>query len=223
MDEKSDYNPSLDVLKSRFCTLWERCSLAENDTDPAYIWENLIRCYSEPWRHYHNASHLSDCMQQLDLFASHLDDPDAAEMALWFHDAILDPGATDSEAKSAQLFEHSTGTDFSSDFVAKVTHMIRATEHRAPSLDNDTRILCDIDLSSLASPWDKFLNDSSALRAEQAASNDADYYSKKIGFLGALLKRPTIFLSSHFRDRYEAKAKENIQRYIAQLEAGEYT
>jgi predicted metal-dependent HD superfamily phosphohydrolase len=214
---------ALDALKERFFGLWNRYSLPETEADPTLVWAGLIKPYNEPWRKYHTAEHLCHCLQQLDLTSSLMEDPGAVEIALWFHDIILQPGAPDNEGRSAALFKRTAEKHLPPGFVNKVSKLILATEHREPPQGQDARYLCDIDLSSLASPWEQFLKDSAALRAEQPGTADAEFYPAKIRFLSTLLERPTVFLTDYFQARYEGAARENIQRYITQLDADGYS
>ncbi len=210
-------NCSLNALKPRFHSLWDRCSRPANRIGPAIVWSELVQSYEEPWRHYHTAGHLCHCLQQLDLAAALMDDSAAVEIALWFHDIILLPDAADNEEKSAARFRHNAGDSFPPAFVERVSNMILATRHRDLPLEHDTRYLCDIDLSSLGSPWEEFLSDSTAVRAEQPGTADAPFLAAKVGFFNALLERPAIFLTDFFQARYEQSARENIRQYIAQL------
>ena len=220
---KTNSGCSQEKVKARFCELWNRCSLAETGADSIVVWEEIIGHYNEPWRQYHTLEHLCHCLQQLDLTSSLMEDPAAVEIALWFHDTILQPDATDNEEKSAELFKRSAEMHLPPNVVNNVSNLIRATEHRDPPQGQDARHLCDIDLSSLASPWEQFLKDSNALRAEQSGTADAQFYPAKIRFLSTLLERPTVFLTDYFQARFERAARENIRRYITQLEGDGYS
>lgn len=220
---KTNSGCSQEEAKARFCGLWNRSSLTETGTDSIVVWEDIVGAYNESWRQYHTMEHLCHCLQQLDLTSSLMEDPATVEIALWFHDTILQPDASDNEEKSAELFKRTAEKHFPPNFVNKVSSLIRATEHRDPPQGQDARYLCDIDLSSLASPWEQFLKDSNALRAEQSGTADAEFYQAKIRFLSTLLERPAVFLTDYFQARCERAARENIQRYIAQLEANGYT
>ncbi|MEN8108156.1 MAG: hypothetical protein ABFS22_09135 [Pseudomonadota bacterium] len=221
--DRTDTSYSPEALKARFCGLWNHLSLPETGSDPTVVWAELIDSYNEPWRQYHAAKHLSHCLQQLDLASFLMENPVAVEMALWFHDIILQPNASDNEEKSAELFKRTAGKHFSPGFVEEVSNQILATVHGDPPQEQDARYLCDIDLSSIGSPWEQFLKDCAALRVEQSGTADAQFYPAQIAFLNNLRERPTIFLTDFFQARYERAARENIGRYITQLATDGYT
>ncbi|TIU73585.1 MAG: hypothetical protein E5W15_07330, partial [Mesorhizobium sp.] len=65
----------------------------------------LAALYSAEDRHYHGLPHIEAMLALADEYRGLLDDPQAVEAAIWFHDAIYDSRAKDNEAKSAQLAE----------------------------------------------------------------------------------------------------------------------
>src|SRR5262245_48769827 len=90
----------MDDLLPRWRTLWAalglRCS-----ADP--VGEELLRRWSEPWRHYHTLGHLRFCLGELDAASAAPTDRPLLEAAIWLHDAIYDPRAKDNEERSAAL------------------------------------------------------------------------------------------------------------------------
>lgn len=100
-----------------------------------------------------------------------------------------------------------------SDFIAAVVALILVTTHSRQPYAPDHQFICDIDLASFGRPWECFLNDSAAVKAEFQGPDD-DYYRGKKAFLEALLKRPKIFLSDFFNQRHEDQARDNIRRLL---------
>ena len=83
----------------RWTALWPRAGASI----PAGWYERLTAAYAEPHRHYHNQQHIAECLAEFDQ-ARHLAlQPEAVELALWFHDAVYDPKAGDNEEQSAAL------------------------------------------------------------------------------------------------------------------------
>jgi len=212
---------SMATLESRFLALWQRSGLSGRGASPDAAWRALGAGYGAVDRHYHCADHLAFCLEEFDVAHALADEPDAVEMAIWFHDSILVPEAGDNEHRSSVLFDEVASGHFDAAFVASVSSLILATTHRPRDLLPDEQLVCDIDLASLGCSWPRFLADCHALRAESDAAVEA-YRAAKLRFLGALLARPRIFNTDHFHARYEASARDNIGRFSAMLRAGEF-
>jgi predicted metal-dependent HD superfamily phosphohydrolase len=204
----------------RFQALWKRC---EAPVDPRPVFENLWCRYREPHRIYHRCTHLEHCFQQLDLAYTLIQDPDAVEMALWFHDAIYIPGSSKNEKESAELFVRAVGDHFRPSFIRKVYGLIIATTHKELAQESDNQFVTDIDLSSFGVDWGEFQRDTKAVRKEQADSSDAVFYPAHAKFLNSLLGRPRIFGTEFFYGRYEQRARENITRLLVNLVRKGYT
>jgi predicted metal-dependent HD superfamily phosphohydrolase len=217
------YDPEvIDKLRHRFFALWERClndgGADEGTGDPTPVWDLLVRNYSSRGRYYHCIAHLVHCLEQHDLALEKLGDPDAVEMAIWFHDVVLEVQSADNERHSAELFQSLVEGRFEPVFVEKVVALILVTDHKTSPESDDQRLLADIDLSSFALPWKHYLRDTEALRRESRAVPDEHYHAGHRRFLEGLLGRQRIFQSSFFHNRYESRARSNIERYLGHLE-----
>ena len=201
------------LLEQRFTALWCRCLVPGASSDAGAIWSLLVQHYSEPHRFYHDREHLAHCLVELDLAATLVAHPDQVEMAIWFHDVINDPGAKDNEQRSADFFGRLGDTLFDTDFASAVTDLILVTTHRETPSIPDQCFICDIDLASFGCPWECFLRDSSAVKAEFTGTEE-EYYRGKEAFLQAMLGRSRIFLTDFFNQRYEQQARENIGRLL---------
>lgn len=212
---------SMPMLESRFLALWQRCALPERAASPDAAWRALGAGYGAVDRHYHSAAHLAFCLVEFDLVHALAQAPDAVEMALWFHDAVLLPEASDNELRSSALFEELARGQFGADFVVSVSSLVLATTHRFGDLSPDEQLICDIDLASLGCDWPCFLADCHGLRAESGATAQV-YAAAKLRFFDALLARPRIFHTDHFHARYEASARHNVGRFSLMLRTGEF-
>jgi predicted metal-dependent HD superfamily phosphohydrolase len=211
------HGSSVEALRERFRSLWVRCLAPAVESRDGSVFVELARRYSEPRRRYHGWNHLLHCLKQFDLAAALMNEPDAVEMALWFHDAVYDFGAPDNEQKSAELFTQLAERQFSSAFVDKVDALILLTRHQQAPTDWDQRFMVDIDLSSLALDWDTFTRDSENIRQENEHLEDDVFYPKQAGFLESLLARRSIYYSDFFSKLYERAARDNIARFIGRL------
>lgn len=207
--------------QERFVALWNR--IATGGPIPVEaIFVRLSRLYGEAHRRYHTLDHIRHCLEEFDRAKGLIDDPDAVEMGLWFHDAIYRSGARDNEWRSAELFREWSEGFVNPAFGERVRDLILVTTHRAAPAAPDQRYIADIDLSSFGLPWDEFERDGRHIRAEFANVSDEGYYPGHLRFLLSLLDRPTFFLTEHFRRRYERIARANARRVVADLRARGY-
>jgi predicted metal-dependent HD superfamily phosphohydrolase len=208
-------------LSERFSDLWQRCA----GKDAGAVWLKLRTHYQEPHRHYHTLAHIAHCLRELDVARGHIEEFNATEMAIWFHDIIYHYGSRDNEILSAAYFRDVAGASMPAPFVERVSEFIVATQHTGAAGDPAIAIVVDIDLSGFGRPWQGYLADSSALRCEADRVTDDDYYQGKLRFLSELQRWPSLYQSPFFRDRLEATAQANIARYTADLRKqgfGEY-
>ena len=148
-----------------------------------------------------------------------LEQPDAVELAVWFHDVVFEPGQCDNERLSADLYlQHAEGVHPPA-LRALVDRLIMATLHNGdPLTDADAAYMVDIDLSSFGLSWAEFLRDSDNLRRENSSLGDAEYYEKSTGFQNCLLARDRFFRTDFFAERYETRARENLAKYFDELQ-----
>ena len=210
------------MTRERFTALWNRCLVPGASTPALPVYEELLHRYSEPHRYYHTPEHIGHCLRQLDFAVELMDDANAVEMGLWFHDVIYDPQASDNELKSAELFVKLADDDVPTEFRQSVHDLIMVTMHPEEPSSLDEQFMVDIDLSSFGLPWDTFQRHSEAVRKEYAHLSDEQFYPNQIGFLRSLIARPTFFFTDFFRARYEVTARENIGRHVEELCARGY-
>lgn len=206
------------MKESRFTSLWKRCSRANANARGAELYRDLKERYSEGHRRYHTPAHIAHCLKFFDLARDNIDEPDAVEMSIWFHDIIYDARASDNEEKSAKHFVKVCGDDIDERFRSKVHDLIIVTIHKELPLTSDEKFMVDIDLSSFGLPWDKFLKDSEAVREEFRHMSDEEFYPTQKQFLESLVARKYFCFTEFFRDRHEKQARQNIARYLDQLE-----
>lgn len=200
-------------LAEEFTALW----LAASDDPPphaAQVCQALLERYAEPARHYHTIDHVSHCLDQARLVSGMLPDDRALRLAIWFHDCVYDPLARDNEARSAALFRELGSPVMSASLVDDVERLVLVTQAGQAPRQADERYMVDIDLSSFGRPWEPFLADSLAVRAERPHLSEAQYAVEQTRFLDGLLRRDAVFVTELFRDRYEQVARANIIRYL---------
>jgi len=198
----------------RWLSLMTRLSLVCDPTD----YQTLATMLNEPGRAYHNASHIVDCLSQLEACETDCENTDEVEFAIWLHDAVYDPRGTDNEVKSADfassILEQSSA---SPSMIADVRRLILATKHDALPQHADERLITDIDLSILGREVPVYNRYESAIRDEYSWVPWDVYRSKRSDVLESFLARDHIYTTSWFFDQYESRARHNLQRAINAL------
>ncbi|MGJ8638625.1 MAG: HD domain-containing protein [Opitutaceae bacterium] len=177
------------------------------------LWDLLLSAYAEPSRHYHNLEHVDHMLGWLDRSG---DRTDELEIAIWFHDVIYDPMATDNEAQSAALFESRMGEYLPEAFTESVIRLILATDiRRARGTQADEQLMVDIDLSILSAEPEIYQAYTEAVRREYAMVPDAKFKAGRREVLQQILSCP-IYRTDLFLDR-EPLARRNLEIELARL------
>jgi predicted metal-dependent HD superfamily phosphohydrolase len=186
---------------------------------PATAYQELIARYSEPHRSYHTVRHLDECFEKLGEIEDEAARLGEIEVALWFHDAIYDVRAKDNEAKSAdwaRAVAVSAGIEPAA--AGRIHSLVLCTVHDAVPSGDDERILVDVDLSILGAPAERFDEYERQIRAEYSWVPEGAFRGKRREILAQFLARPRIYSTRTFIDRYERRARENLDRSIARLD-----
>lgn len=185
------------------------------------------RRYGEPWRQYHDWSH--PCAMIASLAKAEADgvaiaDPVAALGFILWHDAVYDPQAAAgrNERLSAALCEAELARLAEARNVARACAAILATiDHCVPdeNASPDAALLLDIDLAILGADADTFDRYDAGIAAEYAHVPPDAYRTGRVGVLRRFLERERLFATSWGVARWEARARDNLRRSIAALEA----
>ena len=189
------------------------------DRNLAKRWfDRLENCYSEPHRRYHTFQHLEECLEELDEIEGEEERLALIEVALWFHDAVCQPGAATNAALSASLArEFLLECQASESVMEFVRDMIMATkDHRAMD-DPDAAIMIALDLNIFARSPQRFAAYEKQVREECAAVPEEIYRSQRLAWLQGFLDRPVIYESETMRDIYEEQARFNLENAILLL------
>jgi predicted metal-dependent HD superfamily phosphohydrolase len=198
---------------------WKRCWGSLNvQGDGLALMQRLISAYEEPQRKYHTIQHLSEC---LELFGQNIDlasEPAEVEIALWFHDAIYNPRASDNEAKSAEwAAAELRKAGASAERIERVRQHILATRHAVLPQGGDQALLIDIDLSILGASRPRFEEYEKQVRAEYAWVPGFLFRHKRRSVLAEFLERDPIYNTPRLREALEIRARENLAYSLQQL------
>lgn len=201
--------------KQRWMSLWQRIGA---QGDPRAIYNDLAARYSEPHRAYHAIGHIQYCLNEFRKVRNLIVNPNAVELALWYHDAIYNTKAKDNEEKSAALaaamIKNASLPNTLGLFVAEC---IMATQHTVIPTNPDIQFLVDIDLSSLGQSKSKFDENARKIRKEYEWVPEDAFAAGRSAILRSFLNRPSIYATQFFRDKYETRARKNIIRSLTHL------
>jgi predicted metal-dependent HD superfamily phosphohydrolase len=213
---ESRFWPSREDLAVRFRALVGKVGGDPDASSPAF--DSLYAAWSADSRHYHDVEHLVDCLRELDAANARIPTADIAELALWYHDVVYEPGASDCEERSARvLLADAEKLGIPEASTKTAADLVRATAHaqggalRTPAAD----LVHDIDLSILGRDVLRFMDFEYGVEEEYAATSTISFRRGRGRFLAGLLERPHIFRTEHFRGRYEARARDQIGALLA--------
>ena len=187
--------------------------------DASDLRDQLLAAYADPSRSYHDSRHLAEVVGRLDELAAHgtAYDTVPVQLAAWFHDAVYD-GERDAEERSAVWAVDALRPLVSPTVVAEVARLVRMTETHQPA-DEDANgcALSDADLAILAAPRDRYDEYVAAVREEYAHVPDEAFRPGRAAVLRALAGKPHLFHTAHARAHWEAAARANLERELAEL------
>jgi len=201
--------------EKRWNALLERLTGKNNSADS---FRQVVAAYSETHRYYHNISHIEHCLTEFDYLRDSCTSPDDVEFAIWLHDVVYDPHASDNEERSAvratEILTHLRCPEAKS---IEIQKLILATKHLAiPTIPN-AQLLVDIDLSILGQPPSIFQKYEDNIRAEYSWVPDDKFRSGRSAVLHHFLDQASIYATERFQERYEMQAQENITKALIAL------
>ena len=171
-------------------------------------------------RWYHDMRHIKECLDLLKLTVSDrrispsIFDEMAA--ALWFHDCVYDPKASDNEKRSAKEFERFAKDINPSVVFSSVKQMIEATkDHKFD--DHKVNIVNDIDMAILGTDKSRFDQYESDIRAEYRHIPDDVFYPARRQFIMEWLAKG-VYHTAMFKSMFRDKMIVNLQLLLATKE-----
>ncbi|PYN31476.1 MAG: N-methyl-D-aspartate receptor NMDAR2C subunit [Candidatus Rokuibacteriota bacterium] len=180
---------------------------------------DVLGRYSEPHRHYHTSQHLAECFEKVQDIISLAEHPAEVHVGLWFHDVIYDTQRHDNEERSAD-WARSAARELgaSAESAQRIYDLIMFTRHAAEPAGIDAQVLVDADLSILGAPPARFQEYEAQVRREYAWVPDATFRPTRARILKEFLGRRHLYCTVYFRERYEARARRNLQHSLGYLE-----
>lgn len=207
---------SRDSLVHRWDDLVARVGL-DHTVATAAIAE-LLAAHEEPARRYHDLRHLTECFDIVDTMADlSASERSAVELAIWFHDAVYEPTATDNEHRSAVragAFLRDSGRPDVAPAVVEAIEMTagHAPITRSPIID----AVHDADLGILGASPERYDEYAAAIRVEYAHVTDEDFSEGRSRILRSFLAMPNIYVRPDMASR-EIEARRNLEREVRAL------
>ncbi len=181
--------------------------------------DRLVAAYSEPHRHYHTLEHLGDMFRVVGRLAGVITDLPAVQFAVWYHDAIYDPKATDNEERSADWADTDLKGWGAADSTRSVVRaIILATKHTADVPDTpDAAAFLDADLAILGAAEVRYARYAADIRKEYEWVPEEQYRAGRRAVLEGFQKRERIYRTAIMYEEGEAAARTNIEGELRQL------
>ena len=192
-------------------------ALAGEDADA--LGEALIRAWDEPARVYHDQSHLIWLLDEAERRAALVSDYAFVGFAIWFHDAVYEPGRPDNEALSADWARTSLAHDRAlAERVGRVIEMTK--DHAAGAASGDEALFLDMDIAILGAPWEIYCAYAAGIRAEYPHIVDPAFAGGRGAFLAKQLERNRIFRTDVYEGELGETARSNMRWELEEMRKG---
>lgn len=197
-------------------------------SDPVQIAEHYINepasiileeYYSAKGRYYHNLKHIENCLCEFREIEEYITDYRSALIALLFHDVVYDPKASQAlanEKASWELAKKVCRLNETTDAAIK-SHILHSSHCFSSDKYSDTDYICDIDMAILGYSEAEFYQYEANIHREYGFLSSTEYKTGRIQFLQNILNCTAIYKTRYFYNKYEVKARANIERLITEL------
>jgi len=164
---------------------------------------------------YHKWLHVVDCMNELYEVKNLLNNPDAVECALLFHDVVYVPGEANNEEESAKYAEKTfTQRWLPKDFIETVKKLILVTKPGSTTKSNDEKYIKDIDMSILGKDSRIYTQYTKDVRREYYRFSDVQFKKWREDFLHWIASKKNVYHTEYFHDKYQKQVEKNVLQEI---------
>jgi predicted metal-dependent HD superfamily phosphohydrolase len=189
-----------------------------DESIPISLWNEIEKKYSSRKRYYHTLSHLEVLLDQLRGCKQLIADRDTLLFSVFYHDIVYNVLKSNNEERSADLaMKRLSATEFPADRINTCQEQILATKSHLVSNNGDTNLFTDADLSVLGQPPDVYEQYCGQIRKEYSIFPDLVYKPGRKKVLIHFLNMEKIFKTSFFYDKYELRARENLESELTGL------
>jgi predicted metal-dependent HD superfamily phosphohydrolase len=196
-------------------------------------WEALDAAYTEPHRAYHTWGHVAGLLERLNELSDLSTRRDIIAMSIIWHDAVYKTQNQDGNLRSdyenvrdsAELFRRFSllnqpdGDAVYDLIMATANHLeARAGKQHYAGFAGDLDLFMDLDLSSLALPWDEFSEDFARIRFEFSWIPEVAFCSRQIQILENFAKEDVrLYRRAETRERWRDAARSNLTRCVTEM------
>ena len=209
----------LDFLRSQWNDLLSSFP-TDRDSKESFF-QILKEKYSEKNRFYHNLSHVRTMLNLHASFNHKVQNSQAIQFSIWFHDAVYNTERTDNEEESARFASESLEIlSVPTETVEVIRDLILATKHHSGAdLSDDAKLFLDMDLAILGMQEEIYRKYSQAIRNEYSWVPETTYRDGRRKILMNFMSRERIYFTEDLTARFEEQARKNMNREIALLAA----
>lgn len=202
-------------MRDRWNSLWAALRLPAPDRDAIYAC--IAALYAHPPRSYHNLNHIESMLAEFEGVRVSCESAVLVELAIWFHDCVYVPTASDNEARSADVADLLLRSTISEAERDVLRSLILATRHDGCASTPDQRLLADLDLAILGAEAGAYDAYTRAIRQEYAGIDAERYAEGRADVIRGFLGRTAIYVTPQFVDKFEIAARDNLRRELASL------
>jgi len=184
----------------------------------------LTAAYEAHGRHYHTLRHVQVLLDAMQRVAVTLQDAEAVQLAVWFHDAVYNPLRDDNEARSAKLaLKFLTESTWPLARQQRVAFLIERTKDHTlpqPNDDTDLHLFLDADLGILGAAETDYWHYARQVRQEYHLVPDFLYRRGRCKVLAKLLSTSTLYRTETYRNQLEDAARHNLHAELLAWERG---
>jgi predicted metal-dependent HD superfamily phosphohydrolase len=196
-------------------------------------WEALDAGYTESHRAYHTWEHVTGLLEKLSTFSYLSARSDIIAVSVFWHDVVYRTQNRDGSPRpdyenvrdSCELFRQYTllnkpDSDAVHDLImATANHLQAKTEKQYyAGFSGDLDLFLDLDFSSLASPWEEFVENLAKIRTEFSWASEVVFCSIQLQILENFAKADMqLYRRAETSEKWRDAARANLKRCISEL------
>jgi len=181
------------------------------------LYQEIQKAYTHRSRHYHTFVHLDQLVAELKPLQDQFTCWDTIVFAIAYHDIVYSATRKDNEEKSAAIAEvRLKQIDFPTAEIERcVTFILATKKHEAVNREVD--LFTDADLSILGATSERYQHYAAEVRKEYSIYPDLLYKPGRKKVLLHFLEMKRIYKTKEFHEKYELRARQNLQHELAVL------